>query len=214
MENNDPKPVPQPTYIMDTKVEHRSHLDKLADVFLPEDLNSISNNIVNQVIIPAIMKTAGEILHRSIDMIFGTNYATGSSSPTSASSSSSTGWTGYQQIQNRNSAASSQPAGTLQILPVRQGVYDYAKLRFKDKDFAIHVVNNVRSVINSSGRCSVGKYLEFAGCGSSTSPSDFNWGWTNMSNVYYEETGDPDYPYRLVLPDPISFPAQPARNYI
>lgn len=208
MENNNPSSKPQsepglPVYIPNTKVETRSHLDKLAEVFLPEDLNSIGNNIVNQIMIPAILKTAGDIIHRSIDMIFGTNY---SSSP-SQTQSNQTYWTTY-----RNSTSTQQPQGTMQILPVRSGVYDYSVVRFQTVDDAQIVLNNMRDTLQNTGRCSVGKYLEFAKA--KTIPEDFNYGWTSLSNVYLEPTGDREFPYRMVLPNPIALPKQNDRYYI
>lgn len=206
MENNNPQNGPQPpAFIPDTKVETRSHLDKLAEVFLPEDLNSIGNNIVNQIMIPAILKTAGDIIHRSIDMIFGTNYTGANNAPPQNSSASN--WTTYQ---NRNS--SQQPIGTMQILPVRSGVYDYSVVRFKTIQDAQRVLNNMRVVLQNSGQCSVAKYLEFAGA--KTIPEDNNYGWINLTTVKLENTGDPQYPYRMVLPNPIALPKQNEAFYI
>ena len=207
MENNNPQNVPQPPiFIPDTKVEQRSHLDKLAEVFLPEDLNSIGNNIVNQVIIPAILKTAGDIIHRSIDMIFGTNYTgVNTSQPQSGSAS---GWTSY----GRNTTASQQAVGTMQILPVRSGVYDYSIVRFKTVTDAQRTLNNMRVVLQNSGQCSVAKYLEFAGA--KTIPEDNNYGWVSLPAVKLEQTGDPEYPYRMVLPNPIALPKQSDSLYI
>ena len=208
MENNNPQNNPQPpVFIPDTKVENRSHLDKLAEVFLPEDLNSIGNNIVNQIMIPAILQTAGDIIHRSIDMIFGTNYTGAKYSQ--PQSSSVTNWTTYQ-AQTRNT--NQQPVGTLQILPVRSGVYDYSIVRFKTVQDAQRVLNNMRVVLQNTGQCSVGKYLEFAGA--KTIPEDFNYGWVNLTTVKLENTGDQQYPFRMVLPNPIALPKQSDSLYI
>ena len=207
MENNNPQNDSQPpAFIPATKIEQRSHLDKLAEVFLPEDLNSIGNNIVNQIMIPAILKTAGDIIHRSIDMIFGTNYTgVNNSQPQNAPASN---WTTY----GRNTTASQQPVGTMQILPVRGGVYDYSVVRFKTVADAQRVLNNMRVVLSNSGQCSVGKYLEFAGA--KTIPEDFNYGWLNLTTVKLEQTGDPQYPFRMVLPNPIALPKQNDSIYI
>lgn len=201
MENNNPQSKPQnnpplPDYIPDTKVENKSHLDKLAAVFLPEDLNSVSNSIVDKVVIPAILKTAGEILHKSIDMIFGTNF-TGVNTQTQSSPAQN--WTTYQQ---RNTTASAQPQGTMQILPVRNGVYDYTVVRFRKIEDATGVIANMRSSIQNTGTVSVGTYLQFTG--NKTIPEDFNYGWTNLSSVKVQNTGDVEYPYRLILPPPIA----------
>ena len=156
MENNNPNPNQSPAYIPDTKVETKSHLDKLAEVFLPADLDSIGNRIYNQVIIPMILKTAGDIIHRSIDMIFGTTYTGPVSQPKSQGEPAD--WTTYRQP----STTSTQQPGTMQIFPVRSGVYDYSIIRFKTIQDAQHVLNNMRAQIQTNGFCSVGRYLEFA----------------------------------------------------
>lgn len=213
MENN-PNPSKQPepitiptTLVVDTQVHRKSHLDKLAEVFLPEDLDSIGNKVIEQVIIPAILKTAGDILHKSIDVIFGTNF-TGVNTQTQQSS----------PVQNftayRNTSAQQQPTGTMQILPVRSGVYDYSEVRFRSIQDAQNVVNNMRAVLNNTGRCSVGKYLEFANA--KTLAEDYNYGWLRLDNnsVYAQETGDPNYPYRIVLPPAMVLPQKSERHYL
>ena len=202
MENNNPNPKPQdgqplPAFVPDTKAEQRSHLDKLAAVFLPEDLTIVSNSIVDRVIIPSILKTAGEILHKSIDMIFGTNF-TGVNAPAS-STSPVRNYTPYNQ---RNLSASTQPTGTMQILPVRNGVYDYTIVRFKKPEDAQFVLNNMRTRLQNDGIVSVASYMQFAG--HKTTPEDFNYGWTNLSTVKLQNTGDIEYPYRMILPPPIA----------
>ncbi|MBP5461571.1 MAG: hypothetical protein J6Y20_05535 [Lachnospiraceae bacterium] len=212
MENNNPQPKPQnnapvQNYIPDTKVETKSHLDKLAAVFLPEDLNSVSNNIVDKVVIPSILKTAGEILHKSIDMIFGTNF-TGVNTQ-SQTSSPVQNWTTYQQ---RNTSASSQPTGTMQILPVRNGVYDYTIVRFKTEEDAVGVLSNMRATLQNTGSVSVAAYLQFSGV--KTLPEDFNYGWTNLTAVKLQNTRDGEYPYRMILPPPVVINKQKDEYYI
>lgn len=198
MENNNPNSKPQdgqqmPAYIPDTKIEQRSHLDKLAAVFLPEDLNTVSNSIIDRIIIPSILKTAGEILHKSIDMIFGTNFTGVNQSP---QSKPETVWTPYRNIDMP------QQTGTLQILPVRSGVYDYKVIKFRSKERAIETLNSLRVMLQNNGFVSVASYLQLTG--QKTIPEDFNYGWTSLSTVKLQSTGDMDYPYRMILPAPIA----------
>lgn len=208
MENNNPQQtnppadIPAPAFVPDTMVRQKSHLDKLAEVFLPEDLDSIGNRIIQNVMIPSILKTAGDILVRSIDMIFGTNYSgVNNSQPQQTGNPSN--WTTYQQ---RNTAAAAQPMGTTQIIPLRSGVYDYSDVRFKSVQDAQTVLNNMRAVLQNSGTVSVGMYLQFANA--STLPEDFNYGWTNLTKVSLQNTGDREYPYRMILPTPVAIRSQ------
>lgn len=194
MENEKPKetqPIIPDTFV--TPVQPKSHLDKLAEVFLPEDLDSIGNRIVQQVVIPNILKTAGDILHKSIDLIFGTNW---SGVNTQSAPKPTENYTAYRSTQSAQSSSAS--AGTLQVLPNRSGVYDFSEVRFRTQQDAQNVVNNMRAVLNNTGRVSVATYLQFAGA--KTIPEDFNYGWTKLENVYVQETNDRDYPYRMVLP--------------
>lgn len=202
MENN-----PNPNLQIDTKVETKSHLDKLAEVFLPEDLESMGNNIMNTIVVPTILKSAGDILVRSIDTIFGTNYSgiraaqqTQGSAPYTAYAATTKQTTNVQQVQ------------TMQIIPVRQGVYDYAVVKFRSIDDATRVLNNMRAIIQNTGRVSVGQYLDLANA--RTTPEDFNYGWTSLTTVSLQNTGDPNYPYRMLLPTPVAFATKTDNIYI
>lgn len=187
-------------FIPDTMVQpvqRKSHLDKLAEVFLPEDLDSIGKRVFDQVIIPNILKSAGDILHKSIDLIFGTNYSGINTQPVKTETQASS-WNNYR---NPTTVNQSRP-GTMQIMQMRSGVYDYSEVRFKSIEDARRTLNNMRAVISNTGVCSVGKYLEFAGA--NTIAEDFNYGWTNLDKVDAQETGDLNYPYRLLLPPTVA----------
>ena len=204
MENEQKKEQAVVSDTLVTPVQPKSHLDKLAEIFLPEDLDSIGNRIVQQVIIPNIMKTAGDILHRSIDLIFNLNW-TGSN--TQPQSNPAQNYTSY-----RNPQPSGPVSGTMQILPVRSGVYDFSEVRFRTQQDAQNVVNNMRASINNTGSVSVGKYLEFANA--KTIPEDYNYGWTKLESVYVQETGDQQYPYRMVLPPAMALTNRGNRIYL
>ena len=212
MENNNPQSKPQdeqplPPFIPDTKIEQKSHLDKLAAVFLPEDLNTVSNSIVDSVIIPSILKTAGEILHKSIDMIFGTNF-TGVNNQHPQTKTDGGYWTTYRN----NSSQQQTQAGTLQILPIRSGVPDYKNIKFRSKDDAAYVLNNMRNQLQNNGIVSLAYYYQQVQ--QKTIPEDFNYGWTNLSTVKLQSTGDTEYPCRMLLPPPIAIRSQNEEFYI
>lgn len=218
MENNNPQPskpqadLPAPAFVPDTMVRQKSHLDKLAEVFLPEDLDNIGNKIVQNVMIPSILKTAGDILVRSIDMIFGTNYSgVNNSQPSNTIPGSTVNHTPYGQL-TRNTVAASQPTGTTTIVPVRSAVYEYADVRWKSAEEARKVLNDLRSVIRNNGYVSVGTYLQYAQV--KTIPEDFNYGWNNLDNILLEDTGELPYRYRMVLPSPLPIRSQRRDMYI
>lgn len=218
MENNNPQPskpqdnLPAPVFIPDTMVRQKSHLDKLAEVFLPEDLDSIGNRIVQNVMIPSILKTAGDILVRSIDMIFGTNYSgINNSQPSNTIPGSSTPYTPYSGPQ-RNTVAASQATGTTTIVPVRSAVYEYADVRWKSSEEAKKVLNDLRAVIRNNGYVSVGTYLEYARV--KTIAEDFNYGWNNLDNILLQDTGELPYRYRMDLPSPLPIRSQRRDIYI
>lgn len=209
MENNNPNNDPAPI-IPDTRVQPvqpKSHLDKLAEVFLPEDLDSIGNRIFSQIVIPKIQKSAGEILHGAIDLIFGTN--TTGINTTQPQQTAPQQFTSYR---TQSTSSSSAVRGTMEVIPMRSGVYDYSIIRFRTVEDAQDVLNRMRSVISNTGQVSVGKYLEFSGA--ATIPEDFNYGWTNLSNVYVTDTGDREYPWRMVLPPTLVLHQTGTRKYI
>jgi len=190
---------------INAQVERKSHLDKLAEVFLPGDLDRMGDSIMNEIVVPTILKSAGDILIRCIDTIFGTNY--------SGMKQNQTGQTAAPYTTYSKPNTSQQvPAGTLQVLPVRQGVYDYAQVKYQTRDDAIRVLNNMRAIIQNSTRVSVGQYLELSNC--KTNPTDFNYGWTNLNTVQLQYTGDPNYPYRMILPPCIALNTQYDNMYI
>ena len=205
MEENEKKDISAP--LPETQVipaQKKTHVDKLAEIFLPEDLDSIGNRIMKQVIMPKIMDSFSYILHASLDLMFGTNFSgVNKSAPASDSNVSTWQHTNYQ---NRNTAASQQAVGTMQVIPARQGVYDYATVQFQKPEDAQRVVSNMQSAINRNGYVTVGQYMEF----SNAKPikEDYNYGWTSLQGVYAIETDNRQYPYRLVLPNPISLGTQ------
>ena len=206
MENN-----PNQKSTIDTKVETKSHLDKLAEVFLPEDLESMGNNIMNTVVVPTILKSAGDILVRSIDMIFGTNYSNIRSAQQSQTS------VPYVSYGNPSSLPPAQKApqqpSTMQVISTRRGgVYDYNTVKFRSIDDATMTLNNMRAIIQSTGYVTIGWYMEFTG--NNTNPEDFNYGWTNLTTVSLQRTGDEMYPYKMLLPSPMPIKSQFDKIYI
>lgn len=180
--------LPNGPVISDSKVEKKSHMDKLAAIFLTDDLDRIGGRIVREAIIPNVIEVAKKILHKSIDVAFGTagNSSTGSL-PVS-------NMTVYNSYSKNNYGATQVP-----VLSARNGVYDYSEVRFRSQKDVQDVVRNLRAVIRTQGKVSVGKYLEFTN--NRTIPNDYSYGWTQLDNdVYIQETGDTEYPYRLVLP--------------
>ena len=177
--------------ISDTKVHRRSHADKLASIFLAEDLDRIGNRIITEAVIPNILDVVKKILHRSVDLMF---------SPGTLSSQEQMPGNFVTVYDYTKNSAGSSRVNSMQVLPARSGVYDYSEVRFRSQSDVQNVVDNLRAVLRTQGRVSVGKYLEFANA--RTLPNDYNYGWTRLDrdDVYAQETGDPEYPYRLVLP--------------
>ena len=174
--------------IADTKVQRRSHADKLAQIFLAEDLDRIGTRIMNEAIIPNILDVVKKILHKSVDLMF---------SPSGSGTQEQVPGA-YVTVVDYSKGGSS--VSSMQVMNSRSGVYDYSEVRFRSQRDVQNVVDNMRAVIRTQGRVSVGKYLEFANA--RTIPNDYNYGWTKLDreDVYAQETGDPDYPFRLVLP--------------
>lgn len=185
---NENDALPNGPVISDSKVEKKSHMDKLAAIFLTDDLDRIGGRIVREAIIPNVIEVAKKILHKSIDVAFGT------------AGNSSTGSLPVSNMTVYNSYSKNNYGGTqVPVLSARNGVYDYSEVRFRSQKDVQDVVRNLRAVIRTQGKVSVGKYLEFTN--NRTIPNDYSYGWTQLDNdVYMQETGDTEYPYRLVLP--------------
>ena len=180
--------LPNGPVISDSKVEKKSQMDKLASIFLTDDLDRIGGRIVQEAIIPNVVDVAKKILHKTIDVAFGASSNSSGSLPAS-------NMTVYNSYSKNNYSTTSQ----VPILSTRRGVYDYSEVRFRSQKDVQDVVRNLRAVIRTQGKVSVGKYLEFTN--NRTIPNDYSYGWTQLDNdVYMQETGDPEYPYRLVLP--------------
>lgn len=180
--------LPNGPVISDSKVEKKSQMDKLASIFLTDDLDRIGGRIVQEAIIPNVVDVAKKILHKTIDVAFGAASSSSGSLPAS-------NMTVYNSYSKNNYSTTSQ----VPILSTRSNVYDYSEVRFRSQKDVQDVVRNLRAVIHTQGKVSVGKYLEFTN--NRTIPNDYSYGWTQLDNdVYMQETGDPEYPYRLVLP--------------
>lgn len=188
--------IPNPNLQVNAQAERKSHLDKLAEVFLPSDLDRMGESIMNEVIVPTIIKSAHDILINCIDTVFGIKAGQTTSTQTQQIPYSSIS---TQQTKQQNT-------GTTQIIPVRQGVYDYMKLKYKTRDEAISVVNNMRATIANNGHVTVAQYYQWSG--QRTLPEDSNYGWISLNKVLLQNSGDPNYPYRLELPPVIALSSQ------
>lgn len=178
------------------KVEKRNGLDKLADIFIRDDIESVGNRIVYELIVPNIMTGLRNVLVNSIDMIFKFKPAPSQSSNTN---------TGRVNVVNYNNVISGQNDAVV-TQNNRSAVYDYAKVCFATLDDAKYVVNQMREIIKVNRFVTVGRYMELTKAG--TMPTDYYWCWTNLDSVGVGYTNDPNFPYFLQLPNPVPVSAQ------
>lgn len=187
------------------KVKKKSGLDKLADIFIRDDLESVGGRIMKEIILPNAMQTLRNIWVKSFDMIFKTD------SGSSSSGSSNNGGTGRVNVVNYNNVISNSSQSTMVNMMTRQAVYDYAKICFASVDDARRVVEQMREIIRVNRFVTIARYMELTQ--TNPLPQDYNWCWTNLDKVGIGYTNDRNFPYYLQLPNPVPCDSQ-QRIYI
>lgn len=170
------------------KTKKKSEVKKFADVFIAEDITSVKDYIVNDVLIPAAKKAISDIITNGIDMIL---YGEAKGRDRRRDGGSRVSYTKYYE---RDRDRDYDRART------RRSVYDYDDIILDTRGEAEDVLNRMDDLIDAYGMVSVADLYDLVGI--SGNYTDNKYGWTNLRNAEVRRTRDG---YLLKLPKALPF---------
>lgn len=170
------------------KTKKRSEVKKFADVFIAEDITSVKDYIVNDVLIPAAKKAISDIITNGIDMIL---YGEAKGRDRRRDGGSRVSYTKYYERDRDRDYDRGR---------TRRSVYDYDDIILDTRGEAEDVLNRMDDLIDAYGMVSVADLYDLVGI--SGNYTDNKYGWTNLRNAEVRRTRDG---YLLKLPKALPF---------
>lgn len=172
--------------IAKAKTKKKSEIRKFTDVFVAEDVTSVKDYIVNDVLIPAAKKAISDIITNGIEMLLygevkGKNRDRGNGRVS---------YTKYYE-RDRDYDRYSRP---------RRSVYDYDDIILETRGEAEEVLGRMDDLIDNYGMVSVADLYDLVGIQGNY--TDNKYGWTNLRMAGVQRVRDG---YMLKLPKALPF---------
>ena len=167
------------------KTKKKSEVKKFADVFIAEDVTSVKEYVINDVLIPAAKKAISDIITNGIDMIL-YGEARGRDRRGNGSKVSYTKY--YDRERDRDYDRSRSRT-------TRRSVYDYDDIILDTRGEAEEVLNRMDDLIDTYDIVSVADLYDLVGIQGNY--TDNKYGWTNLRNATVQRVRDG---YLLKLP--------------
>lgn len=169
-----------------TKIRKKSTLTKMANAFLPGDVDDVKRYVLRDVLIPTIKRTISDVVRNAVDMLLGVNTTPRSSSPAGTRVSYRSY---YDARDDRRESTALRPRST---------PYSYDDVVFDRYDDAAEVLLRMRELVSRFDAVSVADLFDMTGhVGNYT---DNKYGWTDLSDARIERVSDG---YIIRLPRPI-----------
>ena len=167
--------------------KEKNDIQKVASMFIAEDLRTVRNHIIKDVAIPSLKNVIVDLVWKSINMVMfgddrprtpsGTNYA-------------NTSRVSYNQYSNR-SANPARPAAA----PI-----NYQDVIFSSRGDADEVLNQMADALETYGNVSVADFYDLVGM--TANYTDNKYGWYDIRNAYIQAVSGG---YVIKLPKPVAF---------
>ena len=165
-----------------TKLRKKSTLTKMANAFLPGDVDDVKRYVLRDVLIPTIKRTISDV----VDMLLGVNTTPRSSSPAGTRVS----YRSYYDARNdRRESTALRPRST---------PYSYDDVVFDRYDDAAEVLLRMRELVSRFDAVSVADLFDMTGHAGNYTYNKY--GWTDLSDARIERVSDG---YIIRLPRPI-----------
>jgi len=168
------------------KTKKKSEVKKFADTFIAEDITSVKDYILMEVLLPAAKKAISDIVTNGIDMIL-----YGEARSKSKNRESRVSYTKYYD-RDRDYERPTRTRG-------RYG-YDYDDIILDTRKEAEEVLDRMDDLIDNYGMVSVADLYDLVGV--SGNYTDNKYGWTNLRNADVQRVRDG---YLLKLPKALPF---------
>ena len=156
-------------------VKKKNELQKLADIFIAEDLQNVKRTLIYEMLIPAVRDLAVSMFNNTVNMVFYgkesrnrpyNGYYSNTQPPQPAS------WARYYSQQHT-------PPQNYQNNVYGQPSFQEATFNFR-RD-AEEVLDQMNYSISQYGRVSIADYYDLIGV--SSDYTDFNYGWHDLRNA-------------------------------
>lgn len=159
------------------KTRKQSEFKKIAGAMITDEVKSIKDHTIYQIIIPTIVDTISQIVKDAIDLTFRgeVGASSRSSSRVVGGSSRNVSRVSYNSLyddRRDNRRVSDR--------------YSYDEVTFETRDDAEKVLSCMEDVIDSYGVVTVADFFEFAGITGGNGYTDRNYGWSNLRSAKIE----------------------------
>lgn len=178
-----------------TKIKKKSEISKIASAMISEEVTSIKEYAVYEVIIPVIKDTITQLVRGSIDMLFYGEIRSNSSrqSSTNASKVSYRDYYDGRRDSRIDTRRDSRPI---------QSRVSYDTLTWEYKEDAMEILDRMDEIVEQYGVVRVADLFEMAGV-TGNGPTDHNYGWTSITSASVERDRYGEYYIKLQRPSPI-----------
>lgn len=168
------------------KTRKKNEVRKLADVFIAEDVHSVKDYIVQEVLLPAAKKAISEMVTSGIDMLL---YGESKAKSRGRSESRVSYTKYYERDRDYDRGARTRSRG-----------YNYDDIILDTRREAEEVLDRMQDLIDSYGMVSVADLYDLVGINGSY--TDNKYGWTHLRSTDVQRVRDG---YLLKLPKALPF---------
>lgn len=178
------------------KVKKKSEISKIASNMISQEVTSIKEYAIYEVVIPVIKDTITQLVKGSIDMLF---YGEVRSSSRGRSGGGHASKVSYQDYFD--SKYSDRKSTRTDERRIPRGL-SYDEIGFTNKADADDVLDRMDEIIEQYGVVRVADFFEMAGV-TGNGPTDHNYGWTSINNARVERDRFGEYFIKIGRPAPI-----------
>ena len=168
------------------KPRRKNEVRKLADAFITEDVHSVKDYIIQEVLLPAAKKAISEMVSSGIDMLL---YGEAKSKNRSRNESRVSYTKYYERERDYERGARTRSRG-----------YDYDDIILDTRREAEEVLDRMLDLIDNYGMVSVADLYDLVGINGSY--TDNKYGWTHLRSAVVQRVRDG---YLLKLPKALPF---------
>lgn len=165
----------------------KTFFDKFKDSILGETNAESFGDLLIDIAVPAIKDTLSDVICNSVDILLFGEPRRGRSSRSSQKGA----YISYNNISRRDR----------EVDRGRRTVFDFSGLDFTNRASAEEVLRRCKQELYEEGQIPVAAMYEYAGRSEDISPTDWNYGWTNLDDVEIYPRYDGLYVFRY-LPRP------------
>lgn len=168
------------------KARRKNEVQKLAGAFITEDVHSVKDYLIQEVLLPAAKKAISEMVSSGIDMLL---YGETKSKNRNRNESRVSYTKYYERERDYERGARTRTRG-----------YDYDDIILDTRREAEEVLDRMQDLIDTYGMVSVADLYDLVGINGSY--TDNKYGWTHLRSADVQRTRDG---YLLKLPKALPF---------